>query len=176
MFKTLLNVFDQIWFQLSTYIYKYIHTVFDEESEFQVKSKQLLNPEAKKRKDEITQKISFDLLCSFSCFWAQMLDSRPENLIPGRIFCVESEFEVRFSGLQHLEAKNQEKLPIEVFYHQSYARNLILVNLILVNFFSFLAINRDHASYEGRHQVEILPTDLPDLSKPKFQRSNRRKT
>ena len=34
---------------------------------------------------------------------------------------------------------------------EAYAQNLILVNLILVNFFSFLVITRDHGSYEGRH-------------------------
>ena len=32
-----------------------------------------------------------------------------------------------------------------------YARNLILVNLILVNFFGFLVITRDHGSFGGRH-------------------------
>ena len=30
----------------------------------------------------------------------------------------------------------------------------------------FLVITRDHGSFEGRHQVEILPTGLPELSKP----------
>ena len=32
-----------------------------------------------------------------------------------------------------------------------YAQNLILVNLILVNFFVFLVIARDHGGYEGCH-------------------------
>ena len=30
----------------------------------------------------------------------------------------------------------------------------------------FLVITRDHGSFGGRHQVEILPTDLPELFKP----------
>ena len=29
-----------------------------------------------------------------------------------------------------------------------------------------LVITRDHGSFGGRHQVEILPTGLPELSKP----------
>ena len=38
--------------------------------------------------------------------------------------------------------------------------------LIVVKFGVFLVITRDHGSFGGRHQVEILPIDLPDLSKP----------
>ena len=34
---------------------------------------------------------------------------------------------------------------------ESYAQILILVNLILVNFFGFLVITRDHGGFEGRH-------------------------
>ena len=49
-----------------------------------------------------------------------------------------------------------------------YAQNLILITAILVNFFVFFVITRDHGSYDGRHYVETNPTDLPDLSKPKF--------
>ena len=30
----------------------------------------------------------------------------------------------------------------------------------------FLVITRDHGSFGGRHQVEILPTGLPELFKP----------
>ena len=33
----------------------------------------------------------------------------------------------------------------------TYAQTLTLVNLILVNFFGFLVITRDHGSFEGRH-------------------------
>ena len=29
----------------------------------------------------------------------------------------------------------------------------------------FLVITRDHGSFGGRHQVEMLPTDLPELFK-----------
>ena len=57
-----------------------------------------------------------------------------------------------------------------------YAQHLILVNLILVDLFSFLVIKSSHGSYKGRHLVEILPTDLPDLSKPKSLISNRGNT
>ena len=32
-----------------------------------------------------------------------------------------------------------------------YAQNLILVNLILVNFLGFLVITRNHERFEGRH-------------------------
>ena len=47
-----------------------------------------------------------------------------------------------------------------------FARNLILVTLILVNFFGFLVITRYHEIFEGCQQVENLPTGLPDLPKP----------
>ena len=46
-----------------------------------------------------------------------------------------------------------------------YAQNLILVNLILVNFFSFLVITRNQSDVYGRNLVEIDPTSLPHLSK-----------
>lgn len=39
----------------------------------------------------------------------------------------------------------------------------------------FLIITWHHDSFEGRHLVGILPTGLPELSKPMFQRSNCRK-
>ena len=42
----------------------------------------------------------------------------------------------------------------------------IVVVLIVVKFGVFLVITRDHGSFGGRHQVEILPTDLPELFKP----------
>ena len=42
-------------------------------------------------------------------------------------------------------------------------------------FFGFSVITRPHGSFEGRHLVEILPTDLPELSKPIFSKSNRGK-
>jgi len=52
---------------------------------------------------------------------------------------------------------------------------LIVVAFLVVKIFGVLAITRHHDSLEGRHLVGILPTDLPELSKPKFQRSNRGK-
>ncbi len=42
----------------------------------------------------------------------------------------------------------------------------IVVVLIVVKFGVFLVITRDHGSFGGRHQVEILPTGLPELFKP----------
>ena len=47
-----------------------------------------------------------------------------------------------------------------------YAHIEVLVTFLLVNFLGFLVITRDHGSFEGRHQVEILPTGLPELFKP----------
>ena len=47
-----------------------------------------------------------------------------------------------------------------------YAQTLILVTFLLVNFFGFSVITRDHGSFEGRHLVEMNPTSLPELSKP----------
>ena len=47
-----------------------------------------------------------------------------------------------------------------------YAHIKVLVTFLLVNFLGFLVITRDHGSFEGRHQVEILPTGLPELFKP----------
>ena len=41
----------------------------------------------------------------------------------------------------------------------------IVVVLIVVKFGVFWVITRDHGSFEERHQVEILPTDLPELFK-----------
>ena len=42
----------------------------------------------------------------------------------------------------------------------------LFVDFLLVNFFGFLVITRDHGSFEGRHLVEMNPTSLPELSKP----------
>ena len=42
----------------------------------------------------------------------------------------------------------------------------IVVVLIVVKFEGFLVITRDHGSFGGCHQVEILPTGLPELFKP----------
>ena len=39
----------------------------------------------------------------------------------------------------------------------------IVVVLIVVKFGLFLVITRDHGSVGGCHQVEILPTGLPEL-------------
>ena len=47
-----------------------------------------------------------------------------------------------------------------------YAQTLIVVALIVVNFFGFSVITRDHGRFEGRHLVEMNPTGLPELSKP----------
>ena len=54
----------------------------------------------------------------------------------------------------------------------NYAQTLILVNLTLVNFFGFLVITRYHERFEGCHLVEILPIDLPELSKPNCSMKN----
>ena len=58
----------------------------------------------------------------------------------------------------------------------SYAQNLILVNLILVNFFSFLVIARNHSDIYGRNLVEIDPTSLPQLSIQLRDQKNSKKT
>ena len=47
-----------------------------------------------------------------------------------------------------------------------YAHMEIVVVLTVVKFGGVLVITRDHGSFGGRHQVEILPTDLPELFKP----------
>ena len=57
-----------------------------------------------------------------------------------------------------------------------YAHIEVVVAFLVVNFFSFLVKNRDHVTFERRQQVEMNPTDLPQLFKPKFAGSNRRKT
>ena len=67
--------------------------------------------------------------------------------------------------------KKQRKTTFQPKNPHHYAQTLILVNLILVNFFGFLVITRYHERFEGCHLVEIFPTDLPELSKPKFSRS-----
>ena len=46
-----------------------------------------------------------------------------------------------------------------------YAHMEIVVVLIVVKKLGFLVITRDHGSFGGRHQVEILPTGLPELFK-----------
>ena len=47
-----------------------------------------------------------------------------------------------------------------------YAQNSILVNLILVNFFTFLIIARNPPKRFWRSSVEIFPTSVPELLKP----------
>ena len=47
-----------------------------------------------------------------------------------------------------------------------YAHMEIVVVQIVVKFGGFLVITRDHGSFGRRHQVEILPTDLPELFEP----------
>ena len=54
----------------------------------------------------------------------------------------------------------------------SYAHIEVVVAFLVVNFLSFLVRNRKDATFEGRHQVEMNPTDLPQLFKPKFEGSN----
>ena len=60
-------------------------------------------------------------------------------------------------------------------YISLYAQTLIVVALIVVNFFGFSVITRDHGSFEGRHLVEMNPTSLPELSKPSRASENLRK-
>ena len=60
---------------------------------------------------------------------------------------------------------------------KQYAHMLTVVAfLVVIFFFGFLIVTRHHDSFEGRHLVGILPTALPELSKPTFYRSNRRQT
>ena len=57
----------------------------------------------------------------------------------------------------------------------TYAQTLILVNLILVNIFSFLVITRNRSDVYGRNLVEIDPTSLPQLSKQLRDQKNSQK-
>ena len=57
-----------------------------------------------------------------------------------------------------------------------YAQTLIVVNLIVVNFFGFLVIEKNPSERFWRKLGEILPTVLPELSKPKLLKSNRGRT
>ena len=56
-----------------------------------------------------------------------------------------------------------------------YAHMLIVVAFFSRYFLGFSVITRHHDLFEGCHLVGILPTDLPELSKPKCPRSNRGK-
>ena len=47
-----------------------------------------------------------------------------------------------------------------------YAHIKVVVAFLVVNFFGFSVITRDHGGFEGCHQVEMDPTGLPELSKP----------
>ena len=47
--------------------------------------------------------------------------------------------------------------------NSEYAHIKVVVAFLVVNFFGFLVITRDHGSFEGRHQVEMNATDLPEL-------------
>ena len=58
--------------------------------------------------------------------------------------------------------KHQEKR-----ISDEYAHIEVVVAFLVVNFFVFLVITRHHGSFERRHQVEMNPADLPDLSTPK---------
>ena len=42
----------------------------------------------------------------------------------------------------------------------------IVAVLTVVKFGGFLVITREHGSFGGRHQVEILPSGLPELFIP----------
>ena len=44
-----------------------------------------------------------------------------------------------------------------------------------LNCFVFWVITRYHERFEGCHLVEIFPTDLPELSKPKCSRNKSKK-
>ena len=50
------------------------------------------------------------------------------------------------------------------------------MNLIVVNFFGFLVIEKNPSERFWRKLGEILPTILPELSKPNFLKSKRGKT
>ena len=63
-------------------------------------------------------------------------------------FHVESEFEVENGQIQHPEGKNRKNMIRDAF---SSAQIEVLVTFLLVNFFVFLVIPRDHGSFEGRH-------------------------
>ena len=47
-----------------------------------------------------------------------------------------------------------------------YAQTLLVVNLIVVNFFCFLVITRHHGAGEVPGWVEMFAISLPDLPKP----------
>ena len=68
------------------------------------------------------------------------------------------------------DLKRALKLLIKIYAHIE-----IVVTFLVVNFFGFLVITRDHGSFGGRHQVGILPTDLPELFKPARDLLERRK-
>ena len=57
-----------------------------------------------------------------------------------------------------------------------YAHILIVVALIIVNFFSFLVITRYHGGGFTLNQDEIVATSLPELPKPSKTFKNLRKT
>ena len=74
---------------------------------------------------------------------------------------------------------NPSKSFVKPFKHlveALYAQTLIVVNLIVVINLGFGIITRHHGDVRVPEQVKMNPTDLPDLSKPKCSRSNRRKT
>ena len=69
----------------------------------------------------------------------------------------------------HQDHQNHQKLqsrPFKQTITSPYAHMEIVVVLIVVKKLGFWVITRDHGSFDGRHQVEILPTDLPELFKP----------
>ena len=56
----------------------------------------------------------------------------------------------------------------EHFVNNSLIKSLIKICILCTPplWRGFLVITRDHENFGGRHQVEILPTGLPDLFKP----------
>ena len=68
--------------------------------------------------------------------------------------------------MQDKTTKTQQKCKSTILV---YADMLIVVAFLVVNLFGFCVITRHHDSFEGRHLVGILPTELPELSKPNFR-------
>ena len=55
-----------------------------------------------------------------------------------------------------------------------YARIKVVVAFLVVNVLGFLVIPCDHSGFDACHQVGIVPTGLPELSKPARTSPNRR--
>ena len=79
-----------------------------------------------------------------------------------------------FPPTEHLELNGSIKTVKDV--QQYYAHMLILVLLILVPSFGFLAITRSHGLGIVRDLVGMNPTGPPDLSKPPRTLKNGQRT